>query len=209
MTNNIQLWRSLIVYGDICHISLYIPTGELQHRNESQNMEYLIKESFKNYPNQERGVFMVSLKSAKIKCDVPINILEELKSESFVTFSKLGWTPGQFFSAIFRRYYLIQITCEFFSSDKLTFPWTISVSELSIHTLLNNCLCKPLLKPLSANCTVGVSIRDGNENQSIIALCVHSDFQPIIITLADKQVNEMNSMISRSKKIKVLIRLCF
>lgn len=76
-------------------------------------------------------------------------------------------------------------------SDKLTFPWTISLSEICLSTLLENCVCKPLLKPLSANCTVGVSIKEGNENESIIALCVHVDFQSIIVTLTDKQVCEI------------------
>lgn len=62
---------------------------------------------------------------------------------------------------------------------------------MSVDTLLQNYVCKPLLKPLSANCTIGISIKSNAETQSTIAICVHSDFQPIVISLSDDQVSEM------------------
>lgn len=75
---------------------------------------------------------------------------------------------------------------------KLTFPWNIYLNEMSFGTLLEVGACKSLLKPLSADCTIGVSIKEGKNNCSVIALCVHSNFQPICFTLTNKQVSSRN-----------------
>jgi hypothetical protein len=50
-----------------------------------------------------------------------------------------------------------------------------------------------LLKPFSANCSIGVSFR-GVENggEHVAALCVHCDFQPLSVDLTKKQVPSLS-----------------
>lgn len=73
-------------------------------------------------------------------------------------------------------------------TDKLTFPWTVSVSDISAYTLLENNINQILLKPLFMNSTIGVTFREGNKGENVINLCVHLDFQPVVACLDTKQV---------------------
>lgn len=65
---------------------------------------------------------------------------------------------------------------------------------MNLDTLFENKITKSLLKPLSIDCTVGMSFRDSNNLESAIALCVHFDFQPIFIDLTEAQVSSFENI---------------
>lgn len=73
----------------------------------------------------------------------------------------------------------------------------MSITDMNFDTLFEDRVCESLLKPLSVNCTIGMSFRDGSNDESAIALCVHFDFQPIFVDLTAKQVNICAVMFNR------------
>ncbi|KAJ8927596.1 hypothetical protein NQ314_019923, partial [Rhamnusium bicolor] len=93
------------------------------------------------------------------------------------------------------------------SADRSSFPWTMSISELSCYTIqYGNKLI--FLKPVSLSATVGLSTRptkvDGKDNMEIsfgspggssskidigyLGICVHIDMTPIVISTSEVQV---------------------
>lgn len=93
------------------------------------------------------------------------------------------------------------------SPDKSSFPWTMSISELSCYTIqYGNKLI--FLKPVSLSATVGLSTRptkvDERENIDVptgspsgssgkidigyLGICVHIDMTPIVISTSEVQV---------------------
>lgn len=67
-------------------------------------------------------------------------------------------------------------------NDKDTFPWNLNISSLSCDTALGLAQ-KPLLHPVTATCTIGVS-----RAESTLGLCVHFDTPLLQIDLAPDQV---------------------
>jgi vacuolar protein sorting-associated protein 13B len=67
-------------------------------------------------------------------------------------------------------------------NDKDTFPWNLNISSLSCDTVLGQTQ-KPLLHPVTATCTIGVS-----RAESTLGLCVHFDTPLLQIDLAPTQV---------------------
>ena len=74
------------------------------------------------------------------------------------------------------------------SIDKSTSPWDVSINNIYVSTLTEEGSRRSLLKPFSANCSIGVSFRRNELNDHLAALCVHFDFQPLFIDLTNKQV---------------------
>lgn len=85
------------------------------------------------------------------------------------------------------------------SSDKSSFPWTMSISDISCYTIqYGNKLT--FLKPVSLSATVGLSTRvkssDSQQetvNSSIsdigyLGVCVHIDMTPIVISTSEVQI---------------------
>ncbi|CAB3369189.1 Hypothetical predicted protein [Cloeon dipterum] len=68
-------------------------------------------------------------------------------------------------------------------SDKDTFPWSLSVSSLSCDTITGG-VQRPLIHPVSANCTIAVSKPEGS-----VGLCVHIDTSLLQVDLGPEQVS--------------------
>lgn len=191
MINNVQHWFRLFIYGEISSITVYMPVGRTVCEAESFK-------SVKSNSNFELnyGVFIFDIRSIKIKCDVPNNFDEELCSKKLISVPKNLWSMGIYILNFKFYRYLMNKNINFFyfnfivfiTIGKLTFPWTISVSDFSISTLSDTKIQMQLLKPLSINCTIGISMREDNANKSVVA-CVHFDFQSVEFSLNNNQVN--------------------
>lgn len=83
------------------------------------------------------------------------------------------------------------------SPDKSSFPWTVSISDLSCYTIqFGNKLT--FLKPVSLSATVGLSTRvksdstidSGSPKIDIghLGVCVHIDMTPIVISTSEVQI---------------------
>jgi hypothetical protein len=75
------------------------------------------------------------------------------------------------------------------SSDRVSFPWSLSVADLSCYTLQNGTKLN-FLKPVSANATIGISAKCQNDKVVLgaIGLCVHVDTTPVNISVCQEQV---------------------
>lgn len=90
------------------------------------------------------------------------------------------------------------------SPDKSSFPWTVSISDLSCYTIqYGNKLT--FLKPVSLSATVGLSTRIKSDssidspNLTIdighLGVCVHIDMTPILISTSEVQIYLFASII--------------
>lgn len=73
--------------------------------------------------------------------------------------------------------------------DKVSFPWSLALEDLSCYTLQNG-MKLHFLKPVSANATVGISAKYQNDEGVLgtLGLCVHIDTTPVHISLSQEQV---------------------
>jgi len=76
------------------------------------------------------------------------------------------------------------------SPDKVSFPWSLTLADLSCYTLQNGTKLH-FLKPVSANATVGISTKYHNDEVVLGALgfCVHVDTTPVNISVSQEQVS--------------------
>lgn len=95
LTDHFESWRNLIVHCDISQVIVYFPTESTLYESEFENVEYIIKELFRNSGDSRRGIFVFSLKSLRIKCDVPLN-MNDVAGTSLVSVSKDMWSFGEY-----------------------------------------------------------------------------------------------------------------
>lgn len=83
------------------------------------------------------------------------------------------------------------------SPDKSSFPWTISISDLSCYTIqYGNKLT--FLKPVSLSATVGLSTKVKSDSNIVsgspkidigyLGVCVHIDMTPILVSTSEVQI---------------------
>lgn len=81
------------------------------------------------------------------------------------------------------------LLCLFSSPDKVSFPWSLSLADLSCYTLQNGTKLH-FVKPVSANATIGVSAKYQNDDRGLgsLGFCVHVDITPVNISVSQEQV---------------------
>lgn len=70
-------------------------------------------------------------------------------------------------------------------------PWTMTLNNFSVYTLLSKTSIFSLLKPVSVNCTIAVSTKYSPPTSDIISalgLCLHTDMRSVTFALSKPQV---------------------
>ncbi|TWW79690.1 Vacuolar protein sorting-associated protein 13B [Takifugu flavidus] len=73
------------------------------------------------------------------------------------------------------------------------FPWTISLSQFSLYTLLGQQRSLSLLEPMGCTSTLAVTShkqQSGSEGRHSFVVCLHVDLQPIHVKCSNPQVSE-------------------
>ncbi|PNF43763.1 hypothetical protein B7P43_G13702, partial [Cryptotermes secundus] len=80
--------------------------------------------------------------------------------------------------------------------DKVSFPWSLSLADLSCYTLQNGTKLH-FVKPVSANATVGVSAKYQNDKVALgsLGFCVHVDITPVSISVSQEQMKLMAGLL--------------
>ncbi|XP_028983860.1 intermembrane lipid transfer protein VPS13B-like isoform X3 [Betta splendens] len=71
------------------------------------------------------------------------------------------------------------------------FPWTISLSQFSVYTLLGQQRSLSLLEPMGCTSTLAVTshkLQSGSEGRHSFVVCLHVDLQPVHIKCSNPQV---------------------
>ncbi|MEQ2248381.1 Vacuolar protein sorting-associated protein 13B [Ilyodon furcidens] len=70
------------------------------------------------------------------------------------------------------------------------FPWTISLSQFSVYTLLGKQQSLSLLEPMGCTSTLAVTskVQGSSEERPSFVICLHVDLQPIHVKSSNSQV---------------------
>ncbi len=97
--NNVENWSDVIIFGEVSFITLYIPAGGTLFHNiypiQKVDEEQFHQENDDDESNPE--ILKFHLKSFKLKCDLPLNISEELSSHKLISLPKDVWFKGALF----------------------------------------------------------------------------------------------------------------
>ncbi|XP_072392830.1 intermembrane lipid transfer protein VPS13B [Diabrotica undecimpunctata] len=166
-----DVWKGVFLCGDISQCTIYFPLGSLSAIG-SQG----IQEAVESAVNKEQppDILIITLPLANIRSAHRQSIKKYLNTLP-VTLPDTIWT-----------------------SEKSSFPWTMSISDMSCYTIQFGEKLT-FLKPVSLNATVGLSTKpnkpecDANLDTSkpeigCIGVCVHIDMTPIVISTSEVQV---------------------
>lgn len=73
------------------------------------------------------------------------------------------------------------------------FPWTVSLSQFSVYTLLGQQRSLSLVEPMGCTSTLAVTshkLQADSEGRHSFVVCLHVDLQPIHIKCSNPQVSE-------------------
>jgi len=72
------------------------------------------------------------------------------------------------------------------------FPWTISLSQFSIYTLLGQQQSLNLLEPMGCTSTLAVTskLQGSSEGRPSFVVCLHVDLQPVHVKCSNPQVSQ-------------------
>ncbi|XP_056633940.1 intermembrane lipid transfer protein VPS13B isoform X1 [Diorhabda sublineata] len=165
-----DVWKGMFLYGDVSQCTIYFPLVSLSAIG-SQG----IQEAVDSAVNKDRppDIMVITLPFANIRSAHRQSIKKHLTSLP-ISLPDTIWSP-----------------------DKSSFPWTMSISDMSCYTVqYGNKLI--FLKPVSLSATVGLSTRATkaeNESTDVIkpdlgylGVCVHIDMTPIVISTSEVQV---------------------
>ncbi|XP_074031826.1 vacuolar protein sorting 13B isoform X2 [Leptinotarsa decemlineata] len=166
-----DVWKGMYLHGDISQCTIYFPMVSLSAVGSQGIQEAVDAAVNKEHPPD---IMVITLPFANIRSAHKHNITKYLKTLP-VTLPESIWSPS-----------------------KSSFPWTISISDLSCFTIqYGNKLI--FLKPVSLSATVGLSTRPSKvENEGLagssktdiayLGICVHIDMTPILISTSEVQV---------------------
>lgn len=80
------------------------------------------------------------------------------------------------------------------------FPWTVSLSQFSVYTLLGQQKSLSLLEPMGCTSTLAVTshkLQSGSEERHSFVVCLHVDLQPIHIKCSNPQVSKTDSNLTK------------
>nr|CAD7571020.1 unnamed protein product [Timema californicum] len=160
------LWRGLILCGDVGQFVMYLPTSSLSAVG-SQSIEDALNQCLKSDPELE--VFIIKFPSLTLRSSSQKLDLHHYTNQLPVKLSESIWTP-----------------------NKISFPWSLSLSELSCCTQQNGESLN-FLKPTSANATIGISTKYKPDQLTLstLGLCVHVDTAPITLSVSEEQISLM------------------
>ncbi|XP_050295994.1 intermembrane lipid transfer protein VPS13B [Anthonomus grandis grandis] len=126
-----EVWKGMYLYGDVSQCTVYCPMDSLSAIG-SQGIQEAIEQAINR--NDPPDILVITLPFANIRSAQRQNVAEYLNKLP-VTLPDSIWTP-----------------------EKSSFPWTMSISELSCFTMQRG---EKLifLKPVSLSATVGLSTR--------------------------------------------------
>lgn len=73
------------------------------------------------------------------------------------------------------------------------FPWTVSLSQFSVYTLLGQQRSLSLLEPMGCTSTLAVTshkLQSCSEGRHSFVVCLHVDLQPIHVKCSNPQVSQ-------------------
>lgn len=81
------------------------------------------------------------------------------------------------------------------------FPWTISLSQFSIYTLLGQQQSLSLLEPMGCTSTLAVTskVQSSSEGRPSFVVCLHVDLQPVHVKCSNPQVSQKSLKCSLSE----------
>ncbi|XP_068616522.1 intermembrane lipid transfer protein VPS13B-like [Brachionichthys hirsutus] len=80
------------------------------------------------------------------------------------------------------------------------FPWTVSLSQFSVYTLLGQHRSLSLLEPMGCTSTLAVTshkLQSCSEGRSSFVVCLHVDLQPIYVKCSNPQVQLLYELLLR------------
>ncbi|XP_054279207.1 uncharacterized protein LOC128997593 [Macrosteles quadrilineatus] len=169
-------WKTMIVYGDISQVSIYLPNSSLASPCPLTMEEGL--QAALCQTNTALQVLVVKLPSVSLRCSNHKQGLEQFTEQLPVRLPPNLW-----------------------SAEKDNFPWTVAIVDLHCYTM-HGATTLPLLKPVSFNCTIGTSPKFSDPNTMIsLALCVHLDTTPVSVNISEEQVVLIVSLIMAQWKV--------
>ncbi|CAH0555543.1 unnamed protein product [Brassicogethes aeneus] len=166
-----DVWKGMLICGDLSQCTIYFPMETLSSVG-SQGIQEAIEQAIgKDNPPE---IMVVQLPFANIISSQRQNLNQYLKSLPVILPASL-WTL-----------------------DKSSFPWTMSISDLSCYTLQFG---KKLifLRPVSLSATVGLSTKPCKPDQpaqtepekpdlGYLGVCIHIDMTPVVVSTSEVQV---------------------
>ncbi|XP_045475296.1 vacuolar protein sorting-associated protein 13B [Harmonia axyridis] len=172
-----NVWKSMIVSGEINRCTIYFPMTSLSAVG-SQGIQQAVDAAMakKDPPD----IMVITLPYLFTHCTQRQN-LKKYITHLPVTLPEAIWSP-----------------------DRSSFPWTLSIKDLSCYTIQKG-LKMDCLKPCSLNATIGLSTKNTKSEEHVhkdspsstsiskydissLGVCVHVDMTPVLISTCEVQV---------------------
>ncbi|XP_047111784.1 vacuolar protein sorting-associated protein 13B [Schistocerca piceifrons] len=166
------VWRGLVICGDLRHSTLYLPTETL-----SAVGSHSVEEALQQSPTC--CALILRFPSIVLRTSSPAN------------------TSGMHLEAsCLSQKFPIELPPAVWNKEKMTFPWSISMSDLSICTFQKSRQLH-FLKPVSATATVAITTKYKPDETSLSSLyfCVHIDTTPVKLAVSQIQMSLMARVI--------------
>lgn len=115
----------------------------------------------------------------------PLNLCQYLSVAIFMLFLSLFHPTPTFFYVSF--FFLLSCL-----PPGDAFPWTISLSQFSVYTLLGQQRSLSLLEPMGCTSTLAVTshkLQSCSEGRHSFVVCLHVDLQPVHVKCSNPQVS--------------------
>lgn len=166
-----DVWKGMLLSGDISQCTIYFPMQSLSAIG-SQGIQQAVEQSIKKASPCD--IMVITLPFANVRSAQRHNLSQYLQI-----------LP-------------IKLTEDIWSQDKSSFPWTVSISDLSCFTIQFGHKFI-FLKPVSLSATVGLATRPLNSDSidspvtsktdlGHLGVCVHIDMSPVVISTSEVQV---------------------
>lgn len=166
------VWRGLVICGDLRHSTLYLPTETL-----SAVGVHSVEEALQQSPTC--CALILRFPSTVLRSSSPAN--------SSGVHLEATCLSGKF---------PIELPPIVWNKEKMTFPWSISMSDLSICTFQKGRQLH-FLKPVSATATVAITTKYKADETTLSSLyfCVHIDTTPVKFAVSQIQMSMMARVI--------------
>uniref|UniRef100_A0A1B6E4J2 Chorein N-terminal domain-containing protein n=1 Tax=Clastoptera arizonana TaxID=38151 RepID=A0A1B6E4J2_9HEMI len=170
------VWKSLVITGDISQWSVYLPNYSLAE-STPKSMESSLQDGIKNISRMLQ-VVVIKLPSTTLQCNSnKENPLDVVGRSIPIALPPSIWSP-----------------------DKTNFPWILNIKDMQSYTLHGNKRLQ-LLKPVTVNCTITTSPKFSDDILTSLALCVHLQTFPVIISLSEDQVELLAGLMMNQSRV--------
>ncbi|XP_069674298.1 intermembrane lipid transfer protein VPS13B isoform X2 [Periplaneta americana] len=166
------VWRGLVLSGDMAQCVIYLPTTSLSAVG-AQSIEDALAQCLHNRISSPPEVLVLTFPFLTLRSSAQKHGLHQYTSRLPVKLPDSIW-----------------------SKNKVSFPWSLTLSNLSCYTLQKGTKLH-FLKPVSANATVAISTKYQNDDVTLgsLGLCVHVDTTPVNISISQEQMILMASVL--------------